>query len=65
MKINLNHILIILYILCFSHLIHAQTPEGFTWQHMENVNFGEGANYFTIKAASGGLGGEVELRLKF
>ena len=63
MKINLNHLLLFLIILCFANLIQAQTPAGFTWQKIENVNFAEGANHFTIEAASAGLGGEVELRL--
>ncbi len=62
-KMNMNRIVAILSILLFASFIQAQTPEGFTWQEVHNVNFGEGANHFTIKAASSGLGGEVELRL--
>ena len=62
-KNNLSHYLIILNILFFINFIQAQTPAGYTWQKVENVNFGEGANHFTINAASSGLGGEVELRL--
>jgi Divergent InlB B-repeat domain/Carbohydrate binding module (family 6) len=42
-----------------------QTPEpsSFTKQEVKQVDFGAGANYFSIKAASAGSGGEVELRL--
>lgn len=38
-------------------------PPQFTKQERKRVDFGTGANHFTIKAASAGLGGEVELRL--
>ncbi len=62
-KINFRYFLIVLNILCFAGLLEAQTPAGFTWQVVENVNFGDGANHFTIKAASAGLGSEVELGL--
>ncbi len=51
----------------------AQTPistptpvpdvQSFTRQDVKSVDFSSGANYFSIKAASSGSGGEVELRL--
>jgi hypothetical protein len=63
MKLNLTHFLVILSMLFFTGFLQAQTPEGFTWQAKHSVNFGNGANHFTIKAASSGSGGEVELRL--
>ena len=59
----MNRIVAILSVVFFTSFIQAQTPEGFTWQEIHNVNFGDDANHFTIKAASSGLGGEVELRL--
>jgi uncharacterized repeat protein (TIGR02543 family) len=37
--------------------------QSFTRQEVKRVDFGSGANYFSIKAASSGSGGEVELRL--
>lgn len=47
----------------FTNFLKAQVPEGYTWQDTSNVDFGEGANHFIIKAATSGLGGEVALRL--
>jgi len=62
-KFNLKHIVATLSMVFFANFLQAQTPEGFTWQELHSVIFGDGANHFTIKAASKGLGGEVELRL--
>jgi Carbohydrate binding module (family 6) len=41
----------------------APEPSSFTKQEVKQVDFGAGANHFTIKAASEGSGGEIELRL--
>lgn len=49
--------------LLFACSLQAQATDGFTWQDVHSVNFGEGANHFTIEGASAGSGGEVELRL--
>ncbi len=60
---NLYHFVALLSMVYFANFLQAQTPEGFTWQDIKNIDFGDGANHFTIKAASYGSGGEVELRL--
>lgn len=56
---------VFLFTLLIINSVKAQTqtlPE-FTWQDIRSVDFGSGANFFTIQAASSGFGGEVELRL--
>ena len=63
MKSIISHIVVLLSMVLFTNLVHAQAPEGFTWQAVNPANFGDGVNHFTIKAASYGTGGEVELRL--
>ncbi len=63
MKSIISHIVVLLSMVLFTNLVHAQAPEGFTWQAVNPANFGDGVNHFTIKAASYGSGGEVELRL--
>ncbi len=63
MKLNRNYFVAILSMVFFANFLQAQTPDGFTWQDVHSVDFGEGANHFTIEAASAGYGGEVELRL--
>ena len=63
MKLNLNHIAALLSLAFLTNFLQAQAPEGYTWQDVSSVDFGAGANHFTIKAATSGLGGEVELRL--
>ncbi|MDA3927819.1 MAG: malectin domain-containing carbohydrate-binding protein [Prolixibacteraceae bacterium] len=63
MRLTLKHFGTILSILFFANLLQAQTPEGYTWQEIKSVDFSDGANHFSIKAASAGSGGEVELRL--
>jgi len=63
MNSNLKQFITILGMVLFSGFLQAQVPEGYTWQDINSVNFGEGANHFTIEGASSGSGGEVELRL--
>ena len=63
MRINLNHFIALLSMVFFANFVQAQVPAGFTWQDIKSVDFGTGANHFTISAASYGSGGEVELRL--
>jgi len=36
--------------------IQGQIAGHYTWQEVNSVDFGEGANHFTIKAASSGMG---------
>ena len=63
MKYKPINFLAILSLLFLSMYIKAQTPEGFSWQEVKSVDFGDGVNHFTIKTATSGLGGELELRL--
>ncbi|HYX05149.1 MAG TPA: carbohydrate-binding protein, partial [Bacteroidales bacterium] len=63
MRLYLYHIVASLCMVLFANFLQAQPPEGFTWQDVKSVDFGSGANHFTIEAASAGLGGEVELHL--
>ena len=63
MKIFFTHFLAILCMVFFANSLKAQAPEAYSWQDTSSVDFGEGANHFSIKAATAGLGGEVELRL--
>ena len=63
MKLPQKYLVTILSVVFFANLLQAQTPEGFTCQAVHSVDFGDGANHFTIEAASAGFGGEVELRL--
>jgi hypothetical protein len=63
MRLSIFNFVVILSMTCFASFLQAQALEGYTWQAKHSVNFGEGANHFSIKAASSGSGGEVELRL--
>ncbi|MFC2090942.1 malectin domain-containing carbohydrate-binding protein [Bacteroidota bacterium] len=63
MKLILKHFVSALSMVLFVFSLHAQQPKGYTWQDTSSVDFGAGANHFTIKAATAGLGGEVALRI--
>lgn len=63
MKLHLKYITAFLSLAFLAHFLQAQSPEGFTWQEVQSVDFGGGANHFIMQAASAGMGGEVELRL--
>lgn len=63
MKLNFTHFIAILCMVFFANSLQAQVPAAYTWQEVNSVDFGDGANHFMIKAATAGLGGEVELRL--
>ena len=63
MRLIVSHLVVILSMMLFANFLHAQVPKGYTWQDIKSVDFGSGANHFSIKAASAGSGGEVELRL--
>ena len=63
MKFHLSYHLAILISILFLNDIQAQIAGHNTWQEVHSIDFGEGANHFTIEAASAGFGGEVELRL--
>jgi len=63
MSTGFNQFAIILCLVLFSNFMQAQAPEGFTWQDVHSIDFGQGVNHFTMEGASAGSGGEVELRL--
>jgi len=59
----LTALTLVIFVLLSTTSINAQTLKGYTRQTTHTVNFGSGANNFTIKAASRGWGGELALRL--
>lgn len=63
MTLRLYKIINVLILFMAAGFLQAKTPDSYTWQQIESVDFGAGANHFSIKAASEGLGGEVQLRL--
>ena len=63
MRLHHCYYLVILISILYVNDIQAQTADGYTWQEVHSLDIGEGANHFTIEAASAGFGGEVELRI--
>ena len=63
LKIHLSYTLAILISILYLNNLQAQIVTNYTWQEVHSVDFGVGANHFSIEAASAGFGGEVELRL--
>lgn len=63
MKLKFKYIAALVSLAFFASSLNAQAPEGYTWQDTSSVDFGAGANHFSIEAASAGSGGEVQLHL--